>query len=192
MSSVIELGLSLGLAGTAGIRTYLPLIIVGLLTRYSQTFGYRAPFKIFASVPVLLLFIVLAGYELLMERTDEQTTQEVLFTSIIRALGGAILLAGIFSGFGTLIGLVLGGITALAVHLIKIRLRTLYIRPNQGHPFMSGHNPEELAALAGVMLALLVPWSSYIILAGIIIIYLRKTRQNNGQYRSDTRARSWR
>lgn len=192
MSSVMELGLGLGLAGAAGIRTYLPLIIVGLLTRFSQTFGYRVPFTVFATGPVLLLLLVLAGYELLVERSDDQTTQELLLVSTLRALGGAILLAGLFGGFGTLIGVVLGGITALAVHLIKIRLWANYIRPNQGHSLRTGHNPEDLAAIAGVLLALLVPWSSYIILAGLVITYLRKAKYNNGRYKSDTRARSWR
>lgn len=190
MSSVMELGLGLGLAGAAGIRTYLPLIIIGLLTRFSQTFEYRAPFKVFASAPVLLVFLVLAGYELLIERAEEQKTQEALALSALRALGGAILLAGLFGGFGTLIGFALGGLTALAVHLVKLRLRTHISRPNHSYQMLYGL--EDLAAIAGVLLAILLPWSSYIILLAIIVIYLKKVKQNNNRYRSEYKAKSWR
>lgn len=192
MSSVIELGLGLGLAGAAGIRTYLPLIIIGLLTRYSQTFEYRAPFKVFASVPVLLLFLVLAGYELFIEKSDEVKTQEALMLSVIRAMGGAILLAGLFGGFGTFIGLVLGGVTALAVHLIKVRLRTNLVRQNNSYPILTFQRMEDFAAMSGVLLVILVPWSSYIILVGIVVIYLRKIKHINHRYRPDSKAKSWR
>ncbi|PKM46389.1 MAG: hypothetical protein CVV03_05565 [Firmicutes bacterium HGW-Firmicutes-8] len=51
MAFVTQLGLSLGLAGAAGLRAYLPLLVIGLLTRFSATLAYRPPFKILASVP---------------------------------------------------------------------------------------------------------------------------------------------
>lgn len=191
MSSVLELGLGLGLAGAAGIRTYLPLIIIGLLVRFSQSFEYRAPFQVFASLPVLLVFLVLAGYEILSERAEELKTQEALLLSAIRALGGAILLAGLFGGFGTFVGFVLGGLTALTVHLVKIRLRTYTFRSNHSYSILTGHGVEELAAITGVLLTILLPWSSYIILGGIIVIYLRKNK-NNHRYRSDSKSKSWR
>lgn len=192
MSSVLELGLGLGLAGAAGIRTYLPLIIIGLLTRYSQVIEYRAPFKVFASVPVLLIFLILAGYELLVENSTELKTQEVLVLSVIRALGGAILLTGLFGGFGTLIGFILGGATALAVHLMKIRLRGHAEKQNHSFSVLNGQGLQDFAATAGILLAILVPWSSYIILAVIVVVYLRRNRQNNHRFRPDSKAKSWR
>jgi len=141
----------------------------------------------FGSVPVLLLFLILAGYELLLKKSDEVKTQEALILSAIRVLGGAILLAGLFGGFGTLIGLVLGGVTALTVHLIKLRL----IRRNHNYHVLTGHGVEDLAAITGVVLALLLPWSSYIILAGVIVVYLRKYKHNH-RTRPDSKAKSWR
>ena len=189
MTSVMGLGLGLGLAGAAGVRTYLPLIVMGLLTRFSETLSYRPPFRVFASVPVLLLLIALAGYELMVERSKDVSVGQ-FFTSIgLRAIGGAVIFAGLFEGFGTIFGIVVGMIIAVVSHMLKIRLYAVYGATEHRRDYAG---LEETVAVAGTVLAVLYPWSSYIIWVSVLILYLKKLRNTNNRYKSELKARSWR
>lgn len=185
----MRFGLGLGLAGAAGIRTYLPLIVMGLLTRFSDTMSFSEPFSVFASAPVILLLVVLA----LIERmAGASNVNYHLLVLGLRALGGAIIFAGTFSGFGIFGGLLFGGMVAVLVHLIMVR--TI---PDLRIPaaYSSAHYREgfeEILALTVTLFALLLPWSSYLLWALIIFVYIKKMKDYNHRYRPDSKARSWR
>ncbi len=187
MATVMQFGLSLGLAGAAGVRAYFPLIVIGLLTRFSDNLAYRPPFKFFASIPVLLLLIALAAFELIPVFSANQP----VITAGLRTLSGAVVFAGLFSGFGNIGGLLFGGAVALLSYLTVIRLRPDYGKNISDYARIFSFGVEETTAIAGTLLTLLLPWSSYFIWGVIFFVLLRKLRGSN-QCRPDAKVRSWR
>lgn len=188
----MRLGLSLGLAGVAGVRFYLPLIIIGLLTRFSETLSYHQNFRVFASVPVLLLLTALAGYEILSKRSGEAFDNHVFIMAGLKAISGAIVFAGLFEGIGTFLGLLVGAGISLSSYMTMVRLKYLYFKDAADRPEIRDGRFEETVAVAGTVLVLLLPWTSYFILGGILLAILKKIRDNNRYRTETTKARSWR
>lgn len=189
MASIMQLGLGLGLAGAAGIRAYFPLIVMGLLTRYSETLTYRAPFKILGSIPVMLLVVVLTIFELLREQLSEDKGNQSLIVVGYRILAGAILFAGVFNGFGVFLGLIFGGAISLLSHLILLRLKS----GNERYPIFRNYSAgvENTLTIIITLLAVLFPWSTYLFWGVIVVILFRKVRTNS-RYKSDSRVKTWR
>lgn len=192
MNTLMHLGLGLGLAGVAGVRTYFPLIVVGLITRFSETLEYRPPLTLFASVPLLIILSGLAAYELLSVRAVGSSDTPVLINIGIKVIGGAILFSGIFGGFGIIGGLITGGFLAALSYLIMVRLREEY-----KNLFSTKNNSdeaagiEESAAVTGTVLVLLVPWISFVMWGAVIFALLKKLKEHN-RYKLTDKARSWR
>lgn len=188
--SVMQFGLGLGLAGAAGIRTYFPLLVMALLTRFAGTVAFRPPFGVFGSIPVLLILAVLAAFEIMVEGSPGfNRTNQVMLSAGLRALGGAIVFAGTFGGFGTLAGLILGALLAVMSYLITVRLRPQLTGTAKG---ILPTGTEETAAIAGTLLAVLLPWTSYFIWGVILFMFIRKMKTQNTRYRPEGKARSWR
>ncbi len=192
MGTVMFFGLGIGLAGVVGVRAYFPLILMGLITRFSETLVYRPPFKVFASVPVILILVGLAIYELMSVRVYNPAETPVLFNIGFRIIGGAVIFAAIFQGFGILVGLIVGGILAMLSFLIMVRLRDGYKNLSSGRN--SGEMAagiEEATAVAATVLILLIPWISFVIWGVVIFALFKKIREQD-RFGNDNRARTLR
>lgn len=110
--------LGMGMAYVAGIRAYFPLLMVGLIGRFAEDFPLQPPFRVFTSIPLLLLLIVLMGYEVLAERAASYGDNHAILLLAFKAVVGGVLFAGLFSGFGNFIGVVFGGFVAVLAHFI--------------------------------------------------------------------------
>jgi len=186
---LLRLGLGLGLASAAGIRTYFPLIVMGLLTRFSDTMTYIEPFRVFASAPVILLLAALA----LFERTvNFSQGNQYMLVVVLRALGGAIVFAGTFTGFGIIGGIFFGAVIALFSHLVTVRLSPDTGKSTGESSAVSAAGIEDTIAIIGTLLAVLLPWSSYLLWALILLFFVKRMKDNNHRYRMDIKAKSWR
>lgn len=186
---LLRLGLGLGLASAAGIRTYFPLIVMGLLTRFSDTMTYIEPFRVFASAPVILLLASLA----LFERTvNVSHGNQYMLVVILRALGGAIVFAGTFTGFGIFGGIFFGAVIAILAHLVTVRLSPDTGKIIEDSSVVSASGLEETIAIIGTLLAVLLPWSSYLLWALILLLFVKRMKDNKQRYRMDIKAKSWR
>ncbi len=183
MSVVTQFGLSLGLAGAAGVRAYFPLMILGLLTRFAGTPAYRPPFRIMAAVPVLLLLIALAAFELTGARGAVWSANQAFLVAGLRVISGAVIFAGLFAGLGTLGGLFFGGAVAFSAYLILVHLA--------GRSRTLSAGSEETAAITVTLLSLLLPWSSYFIWGLVFFVLLKKPRRAN-RPKTDAKTRFWR
>lgn len=192
MDSVMHFGLGLGLAGIAGVRAYFPLIVIGLITRFSETLSYRPPLKVFASAPVLILLAVIAAFEILSARLSDSSDNPVVVTAVLRIIGGAIVFSGLFGGFGNVLGFIVGGLLAALSYMIMIRLKQDYKNGFAGRTNSDiGSGVEESSVVVGTLLIILLPWTSFLIWGIIIVAFLKKIREHN-RYRPNLKARSWR
>lgn len=195
MGSVMQLGLALGLAGAAGMRAYFPLILMGMATRFSDTLAYGQPFKLLASLPFIVLVLLLALYEIGGSRLIGMDGDQVVLLVGLRALAGGMLFAGVFRGFGTLFGLLAGAALAVVSYIILVKVSSregtvgAYER---GQIQGDGFRPvfEEAVSVTVTILSILLPWSSYLIWGLLIFFFIKRFKDR--AYIREPRMRVWR
>ena len=180
-----QMGLGIGLAYVAGIRSYFPLLLVGLIGRYGDRFPLQAPFRFLTAAPVLVALIVLMSYEVLAERAVGYATGHAIMQLVIKVLAGGMIFAGLFKGMGNLFGLIFGGLIAALAHFLLV-----YGLPGD-RSGVSVSSIKDALAISGAVLILLFPWISYVFWALILYLLIRRLRLSS-RYSSPRRTRSWR
>lgn len=181
-----QFGLGVGLAFFAGVRTYFPLLMVGIIGRFADKFPVQPPFRFLTTLPVLLLLIALMAYEVLAERASGYAGGHALVQLGLKALAGGILFTGLFPGLGNFFGLFFGGFIAVLAHFFVIYFG--FPGEYQGVPF---NNWKDALAVAGTVLVLLLPWLTIIIWGFLLYNLVRRSRQNT-RFAAHRRSRSWR
>ena len=149
----------LGLAGSAGLNAYVPLLVVGLLGRFDVV-HLEAPYDGLTSTPVLIVLGVLLAIELLADKVPGIDSVNDLVQTVVRPVAGALLFAGSI-GIGTdlppWVGLVAGLVTAGGVHVTKATARPVITvaTAGTGGPVVS--MVEDATALVASLLAVLAP-----------------------------------
>ncbi len=167
----LEIAMGIGLAACAGLRAFLPLLVVGLAGRMGWV-GLSDSFRWLASWPALVVFGVAVLTEILSDKIPVVDHMLDVIGGALKPAAGALLAASVLSDLGplqaTVLGILVGGSSAGAVHLVKakVRLFSSVTTAGLGNPFLSFG--EDLAALAGSVIAIVLP----VLLLGVVIATL--------------------
>lgn len=186
--ALYEFGLGVGLAYVAGIRSWFPLLMVGLISRYADKFPLQPGFGFLATLPVLLLLIIFMGYEVLAWRAIGYNESHGSLQLGLKIIAGGILFTAFFPGFGNFLGFIFGGFVAALSHAIIVYFGLPGERP--GFPGNSSNLLDALA-VAGTVMIILLPWLSLIIWGLLLYVFARRLRQNH-RYSASRRTRTWR
>lgn len=119
--------LGISLAASCGLRTFLPLFVVGLIARLTGWVEIGDDFEWVASTPVLFAFALGATLELLGDKVPFLDNLLSALQAPARALAGALIYASVAVEMPiwvlAILALILGGGTALAVHVARSTLR---------------------------------------------------------------------
>ena len=164
MSLLVDQGLALSmglaLAATCGLRAFLPLLAISVLGALGKL-ELGEGFLWMTSPAAILCFSTAVVAEVAADKipmVDHALDGAGVF---IKPLAAAVATASMVVGFDPLLGLVLGlvsgGVAAEGVHLAKAKLRGLSsaFTATAGNPVLSVG--EDIAALTGVVLSVLVP-----------------------------------
>src|SRR5690349_7809229 len=125
MGSLLSLFSALGLSTAAGLNAYIPLLVVGLLGRYTDMLHLQAPFDLLENPWVLLAIAVIALLDFVGDKIPAVDHALHLVGVIIHPSAGAILgLAAASAGsvdptFAAICGL----IAALLTHAARTAAR---------------------------------------------------------------------
>ena len=176
----IQIALGLGLAASAGLRAFLPLLVAGAAGRLgvlelSDSFGWLA------STPALVVFGVAVVAEVLGDKFPLVDHALDALHTLVKPVAGTLLAASVLTELppleATVLSLVTGGAVSEAVHLTKAKLRLLSTATTAGigNPVLSVL--EDLAAFAASVAAVLVPLLigvGALVLLGAIWVLLRR------------------
>jgi hypothetical protein len=155
-----QLAMGFALAASVGLRAFLPLFVAGVLARQ----GYLelgASFQWMAGTPALVVFGSAVVFEVLADKVpylDHMLDAGGIF---VKPVAATILAASLFTQLdplvATILGLVTGGSIAGVVHAMKGVTRVVSTGTTAGfaNPFLSF--TEDAAAIAGVVLAFVIP-----------------------------------
>ena len=169
----------LGLAGSAGLNAYVPLLVVGLLGR-AGVLDLTAPYDGLTSTPVLIVLGVLFGIEFLADKVPGIDSVNDIVQTVVRPLAGALLFAGSV-GIGTdlppWVGFVAGIVTAGGVHVTKATARPAITvaTGGVGGPVVS--LVEDATAVIASLLAVLAPLLLVVVVALAALLAVRWWRR---------------
>lgn len=115
-----------GLAAATGLNAYLPLLIVGLLARYTHLITLKAPWDALTHPVVLVVIAVLLVIEFTVDKIPAIDTVNDVIQTVFRPAAGAILFAAsgnVVSDVSPVLAMICGLVIAGGVHTAKAAAR---------------------------------------------------------------------
>ena len=111
-----------GLSASAGLNAYIPLLLVGLLARYTNLINLNQPWDTLANPWIILLLCVLVIIEMLADKIPAVNHINDLIQTLIRPAAGAIAFAAsanVVTDVSPVLALAAGLLVAGTVHVAK-------------------------------------------------------------------------
>jgi hypothetical protein len=171
-----------GLAAATGLNAYLPLLIVGLLARYTQLITLKAPWSALTHPLVLVLLAVLLAIEVTVDKIPAVDTVNDVIQTLFRPAAGAILFAAsgnVISNMSPVLAMICGLFIAGGVHTAKSAARPAVTAGSLGtaNPVVS--LAEDAVSGATTFIAVVAP-VLLAALAMIVVFWILRRRRRKG------------
>jgi uncharacterized protein DUF4126 len=189
---VLELLTGIGLATGAGLNAWIPLLVVGLLARYTGLISLPASWDWLTNGWVLAILAVLLAIEVVADKVPVvDSVNDVLQTVVRPTSGGLVFAAGSSAETVTVsspneqfddrgwVPIVIGVVIALAVHLLKATARPVLnaVTAGAGAPVVS--TAEDATSVLMSLVAIVVPVLviGFVIGLGVLWWWARRRRR---------------
>lgn len=111
-----------GLSASAGLNAYIPLLLVGLLAKYTNLIHLNEPWDTLANPWIILLLCILVIIEMLADKVPAVNHINDLIQTLIRPAAGAIAFAAsanVVTNVSPVLALAAGLLVAGTVHVAK-------------------------------------------------------------------------
>jgi len=157
---VAQVAAGIGLAACAGLRAFLPLLVVGACGR-AGWLGLSGPFEWLATWPALVVFGVAVVVEILADKIPVVDHLLDVVQGVVKPAAGAALVVAVVTDLtplqATVLGILGGGGTAAVVHVAKAKVRLLSsaLTSGLGNPILS--LMEDVVTGLGSVVAIVAP-----------------------------------
>ena len=160
-----------GLSASAGLNAYIPLLVVGLLARYTSLINLNKPWDALASAWIILMLCGLVIIEMLADKIPAVNHLNDLIQTIIRPTAGAVAFAAsahVVTNIHPVLALACGLLVAGTVHVAKAGvIRPMVTATTGGVANTPVSIVEDLTSTILSVLAVILP-----IIIGTLIIVL--------------------
>ena len=184
METLFAVGVGIGLSSVAGVRAFLPLVLVGLLARLGF-FVLSAPFGFLDDWVVIGVFAVLALLESGLDKVPALDSVLDYAQTPLRIVAGAILFAAALQegiDVGAIPELAAGGVIAGLVSVLQAILRPAANAASAGVSVSFLSLVEDAVALLGGIIAVFVPLVSLALVAFLLFFFVRVRRRRGRKY----------
>ena len=171
-----------GLAASAGLNAYIPLVIMGVLARYTDTIDLPSGWQWLSNGWVLIILAVLLGIEVVADKVPVVDHVNDIMQTVVRPTAGGIVFgAGSASQTATVtdpasffgshqwIPIAAGVIIALCVHGVKAASRPVVNATTAGLGAPVASTAEDISSAVMSLLAILLP---VLVLIGLVALVL--------------------
>ena len=183
-TAMIEILSAFGLSAATGLNAYLPLLIVGLLGRFTDLIALKAPWNSLENTWVLVVVAVLLLIETVLDKIPAVDTINDVIQTLIRPAAGAILFAAgsnVISEMSPLVAMICGLLVAGSVHAAKATARPVITASTAGMGNPAGSFLEDVVSGVSAFVAIVVPILAavfFAILLGLFIWWrIRRVRR---------------
>ena len=168
-----------GLSASAGLNAYIPLLLVGLLARYTDLINLNSPWDTLASPWIILMLCLLVIIEMVADKVPAVNHVNDLIQTLIRPAAGAIAFAAsanVVTDVNPVLALASGLLIAGSVHVAKAgALRPMVTATTGGVGNVPVSIAEDIVSTILSILAIIVPLlvgTLFIIFAAFLIYWL--------------------
>lgn len=168
---MIEILSAFGLSAATGLNAYLPLLIVGLLARFTDLITLKAPWNTLENPWVLGVLGALLLIEMTVDKIPAADTVNDVIQTAIRPAAGAILFAAsgnVISEISPVLAMICGLLVAGGVHAVKATARPVITATTAGLGNSVVSATEDM--VSGVTAIVAVVWPA--LAAAVILIFL--------------------
>ncbi len=176
LTGISGIAAAFGLSTSAGLNAYIPLLVVAIVGRLSDSFGWeliqlRQPWDTLTSWWIIGLLAVLLIIEMTVDKIPAADTVNDVVQTLIRPAAGAVLFAAnanVITDVHPILALACGLVLAGGVHAVKATARPVVTATTAGvgNPIVSVL--EDVLSAVVSILSVLIP----ILMATILIILL--------------------
>ena len=160
-----------GLSASAGLNAYIPLLVVGLLARYTSLIQLNQPWDTLANPWIILMLCVLVIIEMLADKVPVVNHINDLIQTAVRPAAGAIAFAAsanVVTDMSPVLALAAGLLVAGTVHVAKAGvMRPIVTATTGGAANTPVSIAEDVTSTVLSVLSILVP-----IIVGTLLIVL--------------------
>jgi uncharacterized membrane protein len=170
--------------GSAGLNAYIPLLLVGLLARYTNLINLNQPWDTLANPWIILLLCVLVIIEMLADKLPAVNHINDLIQTLIRPAAGAIAFAAsanVVTEVSPVLALAAGLLVAGTVHVAKAgAVRPMVTATTGGAGNIPVSIAEDVVSTVLSFLAIVTPFivGTLLIVFGAFIVYWLYRRAN--------------
>lgn len=170
-----------GLAAATGLNAYLPLLIVGLLARFTDLIVLKAPWNALSQPAVLVVLAVLLAIEMTVDKIPAVDSVNDVIQTVFRPAAGAILFAASGNAIGDVspvLAMICGLLVAGGVHAAKTSARPAVTAGTlgAGNPVVS--LAEDVVSGVTTLVSIIAPVVlAGLVLAGLFWIFRRRGRR---------------
>jgi hypothetical protein len=186
MTGLLNLLSAFGLSTAAGLNAYLPLLIVGLLGRYTDLIQLSRPFDALENPVVLLVVAVLALLDFIGDKIPAVDHTLHAVGLIVAPVAGAILFMASNSATGSvnpILAAICGVLVAGATHTARASARPIATATTAGvaNPVISFF--EDVVAVVLSVLSIFVPVLAFVLVLAfailMVMLFRRFTRRRS-------------
>ena len=158
-----------GLSASAGLNAYIPLLLVGLLARYTNLLQLNQPWDTLANPWIILMLCVLVIIEMLADKLPAVNHINDLIQTFVRPAAGAIAFAAsakVVTDINPVLALACGLLVAGSVHAVKaVAVRPAVTALTAGAGNVPVSIAEDIISTVVSVLAIVIP-----VVMGVILI----------------------
>lgn len=187
MEIFLAIGIGVGLASVAGIRAFLPLFLAFafVLLNFFELFGFPPGLVGGLEARLAVVVGILAALAVLEIVLDKIKSLERGFNFAMvpaRTISGALLCGAVAPGASFVPFLVLGGVVAGAVAVLKVLLRPPARVTSSGVSASFLSLIEDAVALVGGLVGLFAPFLPVLLVAFLLFFYARIRRRRGRKF----------
>lgn len=175
-----------GLSASAGLNAYIPLLLVGLIARYTDLMKLSSPWDTLTNPWIILMLCILVIIEMLADKVPAVNHLNDVVQSFIRPAAGAVAFAAsanVVTDVSPVLALAAGLLVAGSVHVAKAGALRPAVTVTTGG---AGNVPVSIAediistvlSIVAIVLPILVG-TLLIVLAAFIVYWLYKRSNRN-------------
>ncbi len=172
---MMEVLSAFGLSAATGLNAYLPLLIVGLVARFTDWITLKSPWNTLENVWVLSALGVLLAIEIIVDKIPAADTVNDIIQTFVRPVAGAVLFAAganVISDISPAIAMICGLIVAGGVHAAKATTRPMITASTGGlgNPVVS--TLEDIVSGVSTFFAILLPVLAAVFIAALLGLFI--------------------
>src|SRR4030066_2428877 len=160
-----------GLSASAGLNAYIPLLVVALLSKFTNLINLTSPWDTLENWWVIGVLVLLSGIEFFADKLPAVNHANDMIQTVVRPVAGAFLFAAsakIITDVHPVLAMIMGLLVAGTVHAVKpAALRPAVTATTGGAGNVPVSIAEDVVATITSILAVVVP----IILTVIFIMF---------------------